>query len=200
MEIWNFSSRVQLDISLVRWAKSWDIELNTRDIELTPRARPYIYIVNNGKHVQYSWVMSHKHENFILDCLVSVRLKIRLRETLRGIYISQDLASSVDWTTILISMFSSRCLNLLPSNFNCGSFNTFRLNGHRREKLQVHCEWSLILARGNTNLRTRNSDFTRHERSSEIVTALLLFRVCSFRACTAGVFSTSFSGCFFSSP
>ena len=30
LEIWNFSSRVQFDISLVRYAHSWDIALNTR--------------------------------------------------------------------------------------------------------------------------------------------------------------------------
>ena len=30
LQIWNFSSRVQLDISLVRCAHSWAIELNTR--------------------------------------------------------------------------------------------------------------------------------------------------------------------------
>ena len=30
LEIWNFSSRVQFDISLVRYAHSRDIALNTR--------------------------------------------------------------------------------------------------------------------------------------------------------------------------
>ena len=112
---------------------------------------------------------------------VSVLLKICPRETLRAIYISQDLILSVYWKTSLVSMFSSRCLNLLPSNFNCGSFNTFKLNGHRHEKLQVHCKWSLILARGNTNLRMRYWDCTRHEGSSDIVIALLVLRMFLFR-------------------
>lgn len=111
---------------------------------------------------------------------VSVLLKICPRETLRAIYIIQDLILSVYWKTSLVSMFSSRCLDLLPCNFNCGSFNIFKLNGHRHEKLQVHCEW-WILARWNTNLRTRYWDYARHEGSSEIVIALLVLRMFLFR-------------------
>ena len=41
LEIWNFSSRVELDISRVRCPHSWDVELNTR------RKIPYLQAIIN---------------------------------------------------------------------------------------------------------------------------------------------------------
>ena len=46
---------------------------------------------------------------------------------------------------MLISMFSFRCLNLLPSNFNHDNFNTFKLNGHRHEKAPVTLRYDVRL-------------------------------------------------------
>ena len=50
LEIWNFSSRVQFDISLVRYAHSWDIALNTRR-EIPYLRAPMYYCL----FIQLSW-------------------------------------------------------------------------------------------------------------------------------------------------
>ena len=46
LEIWNFSSRVQFDISLLRYAHSWDIALNTR--REIPYLRAPMYIARGS--------------------------------------------------------------------------------------------------------------------------------------------------------
>ena len=84
--MWIFSSRVQLDISLVRCADSWDTELNTRR-EFHISARPCIILCVSCKCIMrfrplcvsvmmiMSIRVSFRHKNFI-HCFLLARVLV----------------------------------------------------------------------------------------------------------------------------
>ena len=69
MQIWNLSPRVQLDISIVRWAQSWAIESNARREIPYLRAPAYCSLCNFSYELH--WLQILCCQFFLLFCYIS---------------------------------------------------------------------------------------------------------------------------------